>query len=61
MRKKNHIKKYRINENTKQQATKLIDSIMNNNKKQSYKMLSEMINSRISAKIKKVAQNEHLI
>lgn len=61
MRKKNHNKKYRINENTKQQATKLIDSIMNNNKKQSYKMLSEMINSRISAKIKKVAQNEHLI
>ena len=54
-------KKNTINENTKKLATILVDSILNKNKKSANKALSEMVNNRISAKIKKVAQTEDLI
>ena len=42
-------------------ATQFVDSIMNKNKKGAEKALSEMVNNRISAKIRKVAQTENLI
>lgn len=54
-------KKNTINENTKKLATILVDSILNKDKKSANKALSEMVNNRISAKIKKVAQTEDLI
>lgn len=54
-------KKNTINENTKKLATMLVDSILNKDKKSANKALSEMVNNRISAKIKKVAQTEDLI
>jgi hypothetical protein len=42
-------------------ATQFVDSIMNRDKKGAEKALSEMVNNRISAKIRKVAQTENLI
>ena len=42
-------------------ATQFVDSIMNKDKKGAEKALSEMVNNRISAKIRKVAQTENLI
>ena len=54
-------KKNTINENTKNLATMLVDSILNKDRKSADKALSEMVNNRISAKIKKVAQTEDLI
>lgn len=44
-----------------QLAEKLIYNIMNGNKKGTDKCLENMVNNRISAKIKKVAQSEDLI
>jgi hypothetical protein len=54
-------KKNTINENTKKLATMLVDGILNKDRKSADKALSEMVNNRISAKIKKVAQTEDLI
>ena len=42
-------------------ATQFVDSIMNKDKKGAEKALSEMVNNRISAKIRKIAQTENLI
>lgn len=42
-------------------ATQFVDSIMNRDKKGAAEALSEMVNNRISAKIRKVAQTENLI
>ena len=42
-------------------ATKFIDSLMSKDKKGADKALKEMVNNRISAKIRKVAQTEELI
>lgn len=53
-------KKY-ISEQSRTLATKFIDSIMSKDKKGANNALKEMVNNRISAKIKKVAQNEELI
>lgn len=50
-----------INETSKKLATLFINSIMNKDKKNADKALSEMVNNRISAKIRKVAQTEDLI
>lgn len=50
-----------VSEQSKMLATKFIDSIMSNNKKGAYRALEEMVNNRISAKIKKVAKTEELI
>lgn len=54
-------KKNTINEDTKKLATMLVDGILNKDRKSAEKALSEMVNNRISAKIKKVAQTEDLI
>lgn len=54
-------KKNSINEGTKRLATMLVDGILNKDRKSADKALSEMVNNRISAKIKKVAQTEDLI
>lgn len=42
-------------------ATQFVDSIMGRDKKGAEKALSEMVNNRIRAKIRKVAQTENLI
>lgn len=54
-------KKNVISEQSKLLATKFIDSIMSKDKKGATAALKEMVNNRISAKIKKVAQSEDLI
>ena len=54
-------KKNVISEQSKLLATKFIDSIMSKDKKGATAALREMVNNRISAKIKHVAQNENLI
>lgn len=54
-------KKNVISEQSKLLATKFIDSIMSKDKKGATATLREMVNNRISAKIKKVAQSEDLI
>lgn len=54
-------KKNVISEQSKLLATKFIDSIMSKDKKGATAALREMVNNRISAKIKKVAQSEDLI
>jgi len=54
-------KKNIISEQSKLLATKFIDSIMSKDKKGATAALREMVNNRISAKIKKVAQSEDLI
>lgn len=54
-------KKNVISEQSKLLATKFIDSIMSKDKKGANAALKEMVNNRISAKIKKVAQSEDLI
>ena len=54
-------KKTVISEQSKMLATKFIDSIMSKDKKAADKALKEMVNNRISAKIRKVAQTEELI
>ena len=50
-----------ISEQSKLLATKFVDSIMSKDKKGAEAALKEMVNNRISAKIKKVAQTEDLI
>lgn len=50
-----------ISEQSKMLATKFIDSIMSKDKKGADNALKEMVNNRISAKIRKVAQTEELI
>lgn len=50
-----------LNEQSKKLATSFIDGIVSGNNKQAYKALKEMVNNRISAKIRKVAQTEDLI
>jgi hypothetical protein len=50
-----------IDEKTKLIATTFIDSIINNDKKSATNALKEMVNNRISAKIRKVARTEELI
>lgn len=50
-----------ISEQSKMLATKFIDSLMSKDKKGADKALKEMVNNRISAKIRKVAQTEELI
>lgn len=54
-------KKNVISEQSKLLAAKFIDSIMSKDKKGATAALREMVNNRISAKIKKVAQSEDLI
>lgn len=54
-------KKNIISEQNKMLATKFIDSIMSKDKKGANTALKDMVNNRISAKIKKVAQSEDLI
>lgn len=54
-------KKNIISEQNKMLATKFIDSIMSKDKKGANAALKDMVNNRISAKIKKVAQSEDLI
>lgn len=54
-------KKNVISEQSKLLATKFIDSIMSKDKKGANAALKEMVNNRISAKIRKVAQSEDLI
>lgn len=54
-------KKNVISEQSKMLATKFIDSVMSKDKKGATAALREMVNNRISAKIKKVAQSEDLI
>lgn len=54
-------KKNIISEQSKLLATKFIDSIISKDKKGATAALREMVNNRISAKIKKVAQSEDLI
>lgn len=54
-------KKNVISEQSKMLATKFIDSVMSKDKKGATAALEEMVNNRISAKIKKVAQSEDLI
>lgn len=50
-----------VSEQSKILATKFVDSIMNKDKKGAEAALKEMVNNRISAKIRKVAQTEDLI
>jgi hypothetical protein len=50
-----------VSEQSKLLATKFVDSIMNKDKKGADAALKEMVNNRISAKIRKVAQTEDLI
>ena len=50
-----------ISEQSKMLATKFIDSIMSKDKKGADNALKEMVNNRISAKIRNVAQTEELI
>lgn len=50
-----------VNEMSRLLATQLVDSIINKDKKGANSALSQMVNNRISAKIKHVAQNENLI
>ena len=50
-----------IGEQSKLLATKFVDSIMSKDKKGAEAALKEMVNNRISAKIKKVAQTDDLI
>ena len=50
-----------VSEQSKLLATKFVDSIMNKDKKGAESALKEMVNNRISAKIRKVAQTEDLI
>ena len=50
-----------VNETSRLLATQLVDSIINKDKKGAKSALSQMVNNRISAKIKHVAQNENLI
>ena len=54
-------KKTVISEQSKMLATKFIDSIMSKDKKGADKALKEMVNNRITAMIRKVAQTEELI
>lgn len=54
-------KKKIISEQSKHLATVFIDNLMNRNNKGAQKALETMINNRISAKIRKVAQTEDLI
>lgn len=54
-------KKNMIDEKTKHLATLFVDGIMNKDKKSANNALKEMVNNRISAKIKKVARTEELI
>lgn len=54
-------KKNVISEQSKMLAAKFIDSVMSKDKKGATAALREMVNNRISAKIKKVAQSEDLI
>jgi hypothetical protein len=54
-------KKNMIDERTKQLAASFIDSIVNKDKKSANNALKEMVNNRISAKIRKVARTEELI
>jgi hypothetical protein len=54
-------KKNIIDERTKQLATSFIDGIINKDKKSANNALKEMVNNRISAKIRKVARTEELI
>ena len=51
----------KVNEQSKLLATKFVDSVMNKDKKGADAALKEMVNNRISAKIRKVAQTEDLI
>ena len=50
-----------VSEQSKLLATKFVDSIMNKDKKGADAALKDMVNNRISAKIRKVAQTEDLI
>ena len=54
-------KKNIIDEKTKRLATSFIDGIINKDKKSAANALKEMVNNRISAKIRKVARTEELI
>lgn len=54
-------KKKVLNENSRILATKLIHGVLTKNNKVAEKALTDMINNRISMKIKKVMQNENLI
>jgi hypothetical protein len=54
-------KKSAIDEQTKRLATAFIDGIINKDKKSATSALKEMVNNRISAKIRKVARTEELI
>ena len=51
----------KISKEKVQLAEKLVYNIMNGNKKGIIKCLENMVNNRISAKIKRVAQTEDLI
>ena len=50
-----------IDEKTKLLATAFIDGVINKDKKSATNALKEMVNNRISAKIRKVARTEELI
>lgn len=50
-----------VNAVSRKLATQFVDSIMSKDKKGATSALSEMVNNRICAKIKKVAQTENLI
>ncbi len=54
-------KKNIIDEKTKRLATSFIDGIINKDKKSASNALKEMVNNRISAKIRRVARTEELI
>lgn len=58
--KKNTMLKY-VPVKKKTLATEFVDAVMNRNGKDADKALSEMVNNRISAKIRAVAQTENLI
>lgn len=58
---KKSTKQRKVNETNRMLATQLIDGIINKNKKDADSALSQMVNNRISAKIKHVAQHENLI
>lgn len=58
---KKSTKQRKVNETSRMLATQLVDGIVNKDKKAAEDALIQMVNNRISAKIKHVAQNENLI
>lgn len=58
---KKSTKQRKVNETSRMLATQLVDGIVNKDKKAAEAALIQMVNNRIGAKIKHVAQNENLI